>query len=39
MSVLHLLEEKEGAITKVYLLLKPSGVFATSTVCLGDSMK
>jgi len=39
MSVLHLMEEKEGAIAKVYRLLKPGGVFATSTVCLGDSMK
>ncbi|MEB3210596.1 MAG: class I SAM-dependent methyltransferase [Leptolyngbyaceae bacterium] len=38
LSILHLLEDKEGAIAKVYQLLKPGGLFVTSTVCLGDGM-
>ncbi|RMF21950.1 MAG: class I SAM-dependent methyltransferase [Cyanobacteria bacterium J083] len=39
LSILHLLENKEQVITKVYKMLKPGGVFVTSTVCLGDTMK
>ena len=39
MSILHLLEEKEDTLNKVYRLLKPGGVFITSTVCIGDTMK
>ncbi|MEM9265816.1 MAG: class I SAM-dependent methyltransferase [Cyanobacteria bacterium P01_F01_bin.13] len=38
LSVLHLLENKETAIAKVYNMLKPDGLFVTSTACLGDSM-
>ncbi|AFY40126.1 Methyltransferase type 11 [[Leptolyngbya] sp. PCC 7376] len=38
MSILHLLEDKEAAIAKVYKMLKPGGLFVTSTVCLGDTM-
>ncbi|MEM7769887.1 MAG: class I SAM-dependent methyltransferase [Cyanobacteria bacterium P01_A01_bin.37] len=38
LSILHLLEDKEAAIAKVYQMLKPGGVFVTSTVCLGDAM-
>jgi len=38
-SILHLLEDKEAAIAKVHGLLKPGGVFVTSTVCLGGKMK
>lgn len=38
LSILHLLEEKEAAIRKVYNLLKPGGQFITSTACLGDTM-
>ena len=37
LNVLHLLENKEEAIAKVHRMLKPGGVFITSTVCLGDS--
>jgi len=37
-SILHLLENKEAVIGKVYDMLKPGGVFVTSTACLGDSM-
>jgi ubiquinone/menaquinone biosynthesis C-methylase UbiE len=39
LSILHLLEDKEGAIKKVHRMLKPGGVFVTSTTCLGDSLK
>ncbi|MCG8436127.1 MAG: class I SAM-dependent methyltransferase [Gammaproteobacteria bacterium] len=39
LSILHLLEGKEAAIAKVYKMLKPGGVFVTSTVCLGETMK
>ncbi|MGK7956625.1 MAG: class I SAM-dependent methyltransferase [Crocosphaera sp.] len=38
LSILHLLEDKEKVITKVYSLLKPGGIFVTSTTCLGDTM-
>jgi ubiquinone/menaquinone biosynthesis C-methylase UbiE len=39
LSILHLLEIKEDAIAKVHRMLKPGGVFVTSTVCIGDTMK
>ncbi|MDH3338570.1 MAG: class I SAM-dependent methyltransferase [Gammaproteobacteria bacterium] len=39
LSILHLLDDKEAAIAKVYKMLKPGGVFVTSTACLGDKMK
>jgi ubiquinone/menaquinone biosynthesis C-methylase UbiE len=38
LSILHLLESKEALIAKVYSLLKPGGIFVTSTACLGDTM-
>lgn len=38
-SILHLLEDREAAIARVYRMLKPGGVFVTSTACLGDKMK
>ncbi|MBX2847135.1 MAG: class I SAM-dependent methyltransferase [Acidiferrobacterales bacterium] len=38
MSILHLLEDKQEAINKVYDLLKPGGVFISSTACIGDKM-
>ena len=38
LSVLHLLEEKEAVMAKVYALLKPGGLFVTSTACLRDTM-
>ena len=38
LSILHLLRNKEEIISKVYQMLKPGGVFASSTVCLGDKM-
>ncbi|MHC4984418.1 MAG: class I SAM-dependent DNA methyltransferase [Planctomycetota bacterium] len=39
LSVLHLLESKEEVISKVHKMLKPGGIFVTSTPCLGDTMK
>ncbi len=39
LSILHLLEDKEAAIAKVHRMLKPGGVFISSTACLGDTMK
>ena len=39
LSVLHLLNNKEEVIEKVYKMLKPGGIFVTSTACLGDTMK
>jgi len=33
-SILHLLENKEAVIAKVHRMLKPGGVFVSSTVCL-----
>jgi 2-polyprenyl-3-methyl-5-hydroxy-6-metoxy-1,4-benzoquinol methylase len=38
MSILHLLENKDVVIRKIHELLKPGGVFVSSTICLGDSM-
>ncbi len=37
LSILHLLENKESAIAKVYKMLKPGGLFITSTTCMGDA--
>ncbi len=39
LSVIHLLENKDDAIQKVFKALKPGGVFVSSTVCLGEKMK
>ena len=39
LSILHLLENKEEVIAKVHKMLKPGGIFVTSTHCLGDTMK
>ncbi len=39
LSILHLLEDKEAVIAKVHGMLKPGGVFVSSTACLGDTMK
>ena len=38
LSVLHLLEDRNKAIAKIHRLLKPGGIFVSSTVCLGDTM-
>ncbi|MDJ0675344.1 MAG: class I SAM-dependent methyltransferase [Calothrix sp. MO_167.B42] len=39
LSILHLLSNKEQVIAKVHQMLKPGGIFVTSTACLGDTMK
>lgn len=39
LSVLHLLQDRDEAIAKVHKMLKDGGVFITSTVCIGDTMK
>lgn len=36
-SILHLLKDKEAVIAKVFQLLKPSGFFVSSTICVGDA--
>ena len=38
LSILHLLRDKDAAITRVYKMLKPGGFFVTSTVCIGNTM-
>lgn len=39
LSVLHLLENKDEVIAGVHRMLKPGGVFVTSTACITDMMK
>ncbi len=39
LSVLHLLDDKAAVIAKVHRMLKPGGIFVSSTACLGDTMK
>ena len=38
LSILHLLQDKEAAIAQVYQMLKPGGIFVTSTACLGNTL-
>ncbi|KRA42183.1 class I SAM-dependent methyltransferase [Devosia sp. Root635] len=38
MSILHLLADKDAVIAKVFRMLKPGGLFVSSTTCLGDTM-
>ncbi len=38
LSVLHLLEDRHAVIARVHRMLKPGGIFVTSTACLGDTM-
>jgi ubiquinone/menaquinone biosynthesis C-methylase UbiE len=39
LSVLHLVEDRDEVISRVRKMLKNGGVFVTSTVCLGETMK
>ena len=39
LNILHLLDNWEGAIARVHRMLKPGGIFVTSTACIGDTMK
>ena len=38
MSILHLLEDKEVVLKKIFDMLKPGGVFISSTACIGEKM-
>lgn len=38
MSILHLLKDKQAVLAKIHQLLKPGGVFISSTTCMGDTM-
>jgi len=38
LSILHLLRDKQAVIAKVAHMLKPGGLFVSSTACLGDTM-
>lgn len=38
LSVLHLLEDRRAVLAKVHDLLKPGGVFVSSTACIADMM-
>ncbi|WP_316358558.1 class I SAM-dependent methyltransferase [Devosia sp.] len=38
LSILHLLADKDAVIARVFRLLKPGGVFISSTTCVGDTM-
>jgi 2-polyprenyl-3-methyl-5-hydroxy-6-metoxy-1,4-benzoquinol methylase len=38
MSILHLIYDPEEVICKVFKLLKPGGVFVSSTACLEESI-
>lgn len=38
LNVLHLIEDRDAVIAEAYRLLKPGGVFVTSTVCLAGSV-
>jgi len=37
-SILHLLEDRDAAIARIFSMLKPDGLFVSSTVCLNDAM-
>lgn len=39
LSFLHLVEDRDAAIAKIRKMIKPGGLFITSTACLGDTMK
>lgn len=36
LSIMHLVQDKEGVLDKVFRLLKPNGVFISSTVCMSE---
>ncbi len=39
LSILHLLENMNEVVSKVQKMLKPGGVFVSSSVCIADEMK
>ncbi|MFV2002261.1 MAG: class I SAM-dependent methyltransferase [Paracoccaceae bacterium] len=38
-SILHLLEDRDAVITRVFALLKPGGVFVSSTICMSGTAR
>lgn len=36
-SILHLVEDRDAVIAKVHRMLKPGGIFVSSTACLADT--
>lgn len=38
LSLLHLVTDKEAAMASIHRMLKPGGLFVSSTVCLGENM-
>jgi ubiquinone/menaquinone biosynthesis C-methylase UbiE len=39
LSILHLLDDRDEVIAKIHTLLKPGGLFVSSTACLGKNMR
>lgn len=39
LSILHLIENREEVIARIYSMLKPGGIFVSSTACLSDFLK
>jgi ubiquinone/menaquinone biosynthesis C-methylase UbiE len=39
LNILHLLKETDAVVANIFRMLKPGGVFVTSTACLGDRMR
>ena len=39
LNILHLVENKDAVIAKIHKMLKPGGVFVTSTACIADMMR
>jgi SAM-dependent methyltransferase len=37
-SLLHLLDDRDAAIAKIHGLLKPGGIFISSTMCISDGL-
>jgi ubiquinone/menaquinone biosynthesis C-methylase UbiE len=37
LSILHLLKDRDDAIRRIWHMLKPGGVFVSSTACVGDT--
>ena len=39
LNILHLVENRDEIIAKIHKMLKPDGVFVTSTACIADMMR
>ncbi|MGY8957245.1 MAG: class I SAM-dependent methyltransferase [Alphaproteobacteria bacterium] len=39
LNILHLVEDRDAAISRIRAALKPGGVFISGTACLGETMK